>query len=84
MVLRFGSVQTNRTAAIYYQYTLFISICRKEVLDEEGWLHTGDIGEWLPGGRLKIIDRSVNVVGHLLGKRCLLGELDVYSSIENM
>ncbi|RWR93760.1 AMP-dependent synthetase/ligase [Cinnamomum micranthum f. kanehirae] len=30
----------------------------REVLDVEGWLHTGDIGLWLPEGRLKIIDRS--------------------------
>lgn len=30
---------------------------RREVIDDEDWLHTGDIGMWLPGGRLKIIDR---------------------------
>jgi len=33
----------------------------QEIFDEEGWLHTGDIGLWLPGGRLKIVDRKKNI-----------------------
>ncbi|ESO84094.1 hypothetical protein LOTGIDRAFT_211037 [Lottia gigantea] len=32
-----------------------------EVLEPSGWLHTGDIGMWLPKGQLKIIDRKKHI-----------------------
>ncbi|KAJ0050149.1 hypothetical protein NL108_013167 [Boleophthalmus pectinirostris] len=33
----------------------------KETIDEEGWVHTGDIGKWLPNGTLKIVDRKKHI-----------------------
>lgn len=32
-----------------------------ETIDKDGWLHTGDIGMWLPNGALKIVDRKKHI-----------------------
>ncbi|ORX86487.1 long-chain-fatty-acid-CoA ligase 1 [Basidiobolus meristosporus CBS 931.73] len=48
----------------------------KEVLTEDGWLKTGDIGEWRPDGSLAIIDRRKNLVKLSNGEYIALERLE--------
>jgi len=60
----------------------------KEVIDEEGWFHTGDVGAFVEGGFLKITDRKKEIFKLSLGKyvapQVIENKLKESSFIENV
>ncbi|KAJ1885869.1 long-chain fatty acid-CoA ligase [Kickxella alabastrina] len=48
----------------------------RETLTEDGWLKTGDIGEWTAQGQLSIIDRKKNLVKMVTGEYIALEALE--------
>jgi long-chain acyl-CoA synthetase len=47
-----------------------------EVLDDDGWLRTGDVGEWVDGTHLRIVDRLKDILITSGGKNVSPSEIE--------
>jgi long-chain acyl-CoA synthetase len=48
----------------------------RDVIDAEGWLHTGDIGRLLPDGNLKVVDRRSDLIETSDGRQIPASEIE--------
>jgi long-chain acyl-CoA synthetase len=47
-----------------------------ETIDEDGWLHTGDVGVWVDGTHIKIVDRIKDIIITAGGKNISPSEIE--------
>jgi long-chain acyl-CoA synthetase len=47
-----------------------------EVLEADGWLHTGDVGEWVDGTHVRIVDRIKDIIITSGGKNVSPSEIE--------
>lgn len=45
-------------------------------IDEDGWLHTGDVGEWVDGSHVRIVDRIRDIIITSGGKNVSPSEIE--------
>ena len=45
-------------------------------IDQDGWLHTGDVGEWVEGTHVKIVDRMKDIIITAGGKNISPSEIE--------
>ena len=47
-----------------------------QILDSDGWLHTGDVGEWVEGTHVRIVDRIKDIIITSGGKNISPSEIE--------
>ena len=47
-----------------------------DTIDADGWLHTGDVGEWVDGTHIKIVDRIKDIIITAGGKNVSPSEIE--------
>ncbi|GAA5109658.1 AMP-dependent synthetase/ligase [Haloechinothrix salitolerans] len=47
-----------------------------KTIDSDGWLHTGDVGEWVDGTHIKIVDRMKDIIITAGGKNISPSEIE--------
>lgn len=69
-----GEILT-RHGAVFAGYFRDEEATRRTV-DEDGWLHTGDVGEWVDGTHVRITDRMKDIIITAGGKNISPSELE--------
>jgi len=69
-----GEILT-RHPAVFAGYWNMADVTARTI-DSEGWLHTGDVGEWVDGTHVKIIDRIKDIIITSGGKNVSPSEIE--------